>query len=272
MAYQIKRDLLEELILQQRTSRKNVAKKAELGMSTISYAVHRGCRQETIQRIGKALEMPNWRDLLLDKDRERLDSPPGIPPGADTIPLYMFYRVKRRLRDEYYRAALASGRRVLYVSIMSRHSFKLLRTHLAEKTQLTVLAWNPATAAEIVGFSKHLSEGDDKIEQAQGALEEWDKLSTERPSNVAVYTYESTPTMQGIIVEKRWAMIELMPYAMRPRMRPAILLRQSERAERKAFKFFSECFQGLLRDAHHRTPGDRSPWFPDRSDRRGAFA
>jgi len=176
------------------------------------------------------------------------------------VPLCLFHRMSSTIRDKYYGGALSSGKHVFYLSIMSRGSFDLVKKYLADNTTLTVLTWNPKTRAEIVGFSKHLSEGDDKIEQTQSALGKWDVLLAER-KNIAVYTYRSTPTMQGVLVEHQWALIELIPYATRTHTRPALLLRRDVPAEQVAFELFSDCFRRLRDSAAPRQPGMKSNWF-----------
>ncbi len=263
MGYGIREDMLAAFLLERGISQHDLAALARVTDGTITNAKKGRCRLETIQQIvQRGAQITDYRRWLRPEDLARLDGP-KITSGVALVPLCMFHRRRPKLRDKYYRAALASGGRVLYISVMSRRSFKLLEENLSEDTQLQVLTWNPASVEEIVAFSKHLQEEGDKLDQTQGALEKWAKLERDQ-ANIEVRTYESTPTMQGIVVEKQWAMIELMPYGRGPSLRPAILLRYREKAERMAFLFFADAFQSLFNASKDRKPSVRSSWF--RSD------
>jgi transcriptional regulator with XRE-family HTH domain len=263
VGYGIREDMLTTLLLERGITQQEFAKQAGVSGGTITNAVRGSCRLKTIQGLLQRAKVPNWPMYLRTEDKVRLDGP-KLPRGAGLVPLCMLHRTRPKLRDEYYRAALTSGHRVLYISVMSRHSFKLLEKYLANHTQLQVLTWNPASIEEIAAYAKHLQEEDDKIKQTQGALERWAELEKARP-NIDVRTYASSPPMlQGVIVENKWAMLEVIPYSKGPSRRPAILLRKGVQAERPGFEFFAEVFQKLFDDSKGRKPNVRPTWF--RSD------
>jgi hypothetical protein len=260
MGYGIREDMLTTLLLERGITQTEFAEQAGVSGGTITNAVKGSCRLKTVQGLLQRAQVPNWPMYLRTEDKARLDSPKP-PRGVALVPLCMLHRTRPKLRDEYYRAALASGRRVLYISVMSRHSFKLLEKYLANHTQLQVLTWNPVSTEEIAAYAKYLQEEDDKIKQTQGALEKWAELEKQRP-NIEVRTYNSSPPMmQGVIVENKWAMLELTPYSKGPSRRPAILLRKGVQAERAGFDFFAEVFQRLFDDSKGCKPDVRSSWF-----------
>lgn len=270
MGYGIREDRLGELLLKLKINRSDLAVKAGLSPGTMTNATQGKARLETIQQILAAAGETDLYHYLRAQDVAKLKMH-KVGSGVELVPLCMFYRRRPVLRDQYYRAAFAGGDEVLYVTIMSRDSFKTVEKSLSPATHLRVLTWNPASEEEIVGFSKHLKEEGDKLLQTQEALEKWSRLEQQNP-NIEVRTYDSTPTMQGVIVHKKWAMIELMPYARVPSLRPALLLHYQERAERKPFQFFADAFESLFSDSEGRKPAARSRWFRSESNRRKASA
>jgi DNA-binding Xre family transcriptional regulator len=259
MPYRIRTDVLaEHLAANNNMTKKELAERVGVVQATITHATRSpGISIETITRIGQVLGMDEWRDLMYDEDCAAVRMP-RAPKGSSRIPLCMLHRSTPDVRRKYYEAALGSGRKVLYLTIMSSRSFKNLKTHLNPETELDVLTWNPTTADEIRGFAKHLNEGDDKIRQTQNALNEWDRLKNK---NIKVYSYESAPTMQGVLVREEWMLVELIPYSTIPDLRAALLLRRAEPSEQPGFDFFSDRFEALLRSAKPRNRNERSAWF-----------
>ena len=252
--YRIRADVLAQEM--KRAGVQNYLKLFErcgISMTTISNCIHQGCMLKTIAAIGiDGLGMADWKALLYPADRTSLDSP-GIPKDAQAIPLCMFHRMATDVTEKYYAGALSSGGRVLYISIMADNSFVLVQKYLTVDTKLDVLTWTPATRKEIIGFAriesgtfpKSPAARAAKIKQPYNALKTWLKLASEH-RNITVYTYPSAPTLQGVIVPNRWVLIELLPYGVSYKDRPALLLRYDVPAEKEAFIFFAKSFEKLL--------------------------
>jgi hypothetical protein len=237
----------------------------------------RGCKQSTIEEIAKILHI-NWWELLVDRERDEFTNRLH-PDSTSTPPLYLFHR-EDSIPKKFFLKALQSKGEVLFLSVMSQHSFLVLDEHLAKETQLNVLTWMPDTAAEIIGYSKHLNERktgnqrDDKIEQTRNALVEWDKRidpsSELYRKNIQVWAYDSSPTMQGILVKGGWALLELLTYDTKPLFRPALLLRNDEETEHQAFNFFWDRCEALWAVSKKRKIGEMPDWTHENSFSRTA--
>ncbi len=158
-------------------------------------------------------------------------------------------------RTKYYEPAFAGGDDVLYVSIMSQDTLKemepLLKISEANNTRIRVLTWHHDTPSETVAlFRMHLQENDEHRarthEQLRHATADWRALE-QRYKNLTVREYRPLPTMQGIIVHDKWALIELMPHATHKNERPALVLTPQSDAD--AFRLFAEQFEKLWDDA-----------------------
>jgi hypothetical protein len=144
---------------------------------------------------------------------------------------WIFLRHRTSVYEELYEASFESGGDVLYVSIMSestlRDSMKEnLQRAVLSRTKLRVLTWDPAVGADSVeAFRKHLNEKTNAQRQVEMALKNWTDLAHDFPKAIRqLRKYQSAPTMQGIVVKDRWALLELLPYGVRTRERPALLL------------------------------------------------
>ena len=155
-------------------------------------------------------------------------------------------------RERYYESAFRSGRDVLYVTIMSEATLKAMETLLdtAKKsgTHLRVLTWHHDTPKPVIeAFRCHLGEhpnDPNRTEtQVRHATNDWRKIK-EQYANVEVREYHSSPTMQGVIVKDRYALVELLPYRLHPFERPALVLRAFR--DRKLFDLFTQSFETLI--------------------------
>ncbi len=227
--------------------------------STISncYSPHIGCSQKYAFAVCTALGFrPWWKGLIKEHQEIFADTEPLA--GTEFVPVIMSHR-SEEIGDEYYRKALASGRDVIYVSIMSEHSFPYFEEWLNPETKVSVLTWNPETTNEIRAFETHINEAGDHVKQTRNALDMWDRVAKSN-GNVKIFTYRSTPTLQGVVVMGGWAKVELMTYATPTQLRSAILLRESEASERRMFRFMAGAFADLLKSAKKRDPGDPPDW------------
>ena len=263
MVYRTNGDLVKKLMANRNMLRKDLAALADVTQSTITNFFNKGASRAVIKAVAAALEVGDYRILVRDEDRGFLDA---SPPVAEKVPFCMFHRIGPDTQ-RYYEGALSSDKEVIYLSIMSHNSFEMVKANLSPETKLKVLTWNPASVEEIYGFAKHeiagfspLSQGAAKVKQVQDALIDWDTVAKDYP-NVTVHTYDSSPTMQGVVVIDGWAMIELIPFDSDTKIRPALLLRHTEQRERDAFGFFAGRFKKLLRSARRRVAGESSPWF-----------
>jgi hypothetical protein len=162
--------------------------------------------------------------------------------------------LKHRLyaHDEFYAKAFSSGRDVLYLSIMSHNTLREdMRDHLesarSAKTHLRVLTWNPEDDSAIESFRKHLGEESSDPQrttaQVHQALADWKQLAAEFPDVITLREYQSSPTMQAVIVHEEWALVELIPYNAKPKERPALILRRKD--DQITFDFFCNQFEKL---------------------------
>jgi lambda repressor-like predicted transcriptional regulator len=236
--------------------------KAGLEKSSITRCYTTRCSPRTVIAIAGALEITPWWHLLVKEEREEFDM--LEPPNESKDFLLCMLQRTSRVREKFYIQALGSGRDAFFLSIMSLNSFQVLDEYLSPDTRLNVLTWMPKTADEIRGFGKHLHEDDDKVEQTKNALIEWDKRVNQKDTvyrnNIRVRTYDSTPTLQGVIVKDKWALIEMIPYDTKPGFRPALLLRRDVDSEHSAFEFFSDRFLAMWNSAHERKIGDLPDW------------
>jgi hypothetical protein len=161
----------------------------------------------------------------------------------------------RTLDRERLTSALHSRNRVLWLTIMSSHTFDELepqmKTAMALGTKIDVLTLHPDTpnvAAEM--FLRHVGEKgcDSKVsgERVAHAAKMWTDLAA-KYRNIGVRGYRSSPTMQGLLVSHEWAVIELLPYSAGPLRRPALILTQ--RANPEAFATLSDAIDKLWDDA-----------------------
>ncbi len=158
-------------------------------------------------------------------------------------------------RTKYYEQAFASAADVLYVSIMSQDTLKEMKPHLitsqSTNTRIRVLTWHHETPGDSVElFRRHLQENDEHPErtrdQLRQAVADWRTLE-KTYSNLTVREYRSLPTMQGVIVYGKWALIELMPYATHKHERPALIL--TPQSDSDAFNLIAAQFEKLWNEA-----------------------
>jgi hypothetical protein len=112
--------------------------------------------------------------------------------------------------------------------------------------QIRVLTWHRKISQSVIeAYRRHLNEPYPKraVEQARRATADWRVLEKEYPQNVLVREYASIPTMQGIIVHNRWAVLELIPYATHTNDRPALILTPERDSE--LFELFNRQFELL---------------------------
>jgi len=153
---------------------------------------------------------------------------------------------------KYYNAAFSSGKDVLYLSVMSQATLKSMKPHLdmcvRSDTKLRVLTWDEHIPAAVVeAYRLHLNENSDhpdrSLEQARRAAQDWKALQNDYKDNLQVRDYRSIPTMQGLVVEDSWALIELIPFSAQPEERPALLL--TPKSDPELFSFFRQKFEDL---------------------------
>ena len=238
--------------------------KTSLSVGVISKSYRRdGIKRSTYEVLASVLEVKPWYGILVPEQQAIFRRLETVPERQTSATLYLAHR-NSKARDEWYERALASEGEVLYVSIMSDHSFEQFDRYLKPRTTVNVLTWMPSTALEIEGFAKHLRESGNKVEQVRGALRKWDARKDPKNEhyheNITVRTYESSPTMQGVIVKDDWALIELILYDSRTVMRPALLLNNREESDREAFRLFSDRFRALWDSATPRKQGERPEW------------
>ena len=162
---------------------------------------------------------------------------------------------RQHARNRYYEAAFDSGRDVLYISIMSEGTLKAMQPLLerAQKsnTRLRVLTWHHDISDTVIeAFRQHLGEHDYAPErtsaQVRQAAVDWRQLESIY-SNLQVREYRSAPTMQGYIVEGKYAVVELMPYRVHPTDRPALVLRPHR--DRQMYTLLRQRFELLWNDS-----------------------
>jgi hypothetical protein len=108
----------------------------------------------------------------------------------------------------------------------------LLKT-LKPNAKIRVLTWYSRHTEVIEAFRAHICENKQATEktvtQLYESLNEWRGLKREFPSlNFSVKVYESSPTMQGVLVRNGWALIEPLPYNTGTAARPGFILTPAE--------------------------------------------
>jgi hypothetical protein len=176
---------------------------------------------------------------------------------AKSASVLLRHRRESIVHDRLYAKAFESGARVLIASIMSKHSLDEMAPHLQvakqHRTVVRALTWDPNIPREVMeAFRKHLGEYKDRpagaLEQVKDAAVTWKRLASEWPTVLAeVRKYDSSPTMQGILVEDQWALVELMPFHRTTGERPALYLVSS--IDTELFALFQSAFRDLFDSA-----------------------
>jgi hypothetical protein len=202
---------------------------------------------------GKIVIEGIWKTLrkikgLLGESTAETESVHDIARSISVFPMH-----RRTITEQIYETAFDSGKEVIYVTIMSKHTLmkmpELLLRARKSATTLKVLTWSPKVGAKVIrAFGMHLGEESSASDQIKGAHVTWKKLAKGHPDVIReARTYSSAPTMQGIVVTNDWALIELIPYRTKPEERPALFFSATEEPE--LFKRFQKSFRDLLNDA-----------------------
>jgi hypothetical protein len=166
--------------------------------------------------------------------------------------------------EDLFEGAFTSGGDVLYITVMSQATLKTMRSRLdtckTTGTKIRVLTWYRKISESVIeAYRKHLNEPypERAVEQARRATADWRVLETEYPQNVFVREYASIPTMQGIIVHDKWAVLELIPYATHPNERPALVL--TPESDSELFALFAKQFERLWDQCTEPVGADEGP-------------
>lgn len=168
-----------------------------------------------------------------------------IEPGAICL--------RHRVASEaYFKNALQSEEDVLLISIMSSHTLAnvkaYLRNGMVNVRRLRVLTWDPDLPSEVINeFARHLDEDATKCRnQVAEAWRGWKECEV-KYRFVEVRRYKGVPTMQGVVVGGRSAMIELLPYHTPTAERCALLL--ADKGTPDALRLFVGAFESMWNDA-----------------------
>jgi hypothetical protein len=140
----------------------------------------------------------------------------------------------------------------LLVTIMSKESFKdielALRNNPEQRRPFRVLTLDPAMNKHAIeAFGRHLSEHksapSEAIPQVRNAAIRWAALAKRFPGRMVVKTYNSAPTLHGILVENDVVLVELIPYDTPKGSRPAVLIRRAD--DKDNFDLFANAFKRL---------------------------
>jgi len=150
--------------------------------------------------------------------------------------------------EQYFSEALQSGEDVLLVSIMSSHTLAIVRAYLrngkVNVRRLRVLTWDPDLPSEVIDeFAHHLGERAAKCRnQVAEAWREWKECEAEYEF-VEVRRYRGTPTMQGVVIGGRLALVELLSYHTPTVERCALLL--AEKGTPNALRLLVGAFESM---------------------------
>ena len=158
---------------------------------------------------------------------------------------------RRVFRDKFLFDVLQKPTRILFVTIMSKHTIneiKFLKLHGNLKVnELRVLTLKCNAEDDHIAeyLSNHLDErpAQNVRFQINTAINEWKQLSNDHNAKIFVRKYGSIPTMQGFIVEGEYALIELLTFHSQPNQRAAILAKKNENPE--LYELFSTSFESL---------------------------
>jgi hypothetical protein len=175
---------------------------------------------------------------------------PSIHDLAESVSVFPLHR--RIVAEELYEASFKSGKELIYVTIMSKHTLMKMpeRIRYAKDSHtINVLTWDPNVGPQATkAFGKHIGEERTAGKQIRQAYTEWQKLARESPAVIKrACGYLSSPTMQGVIVLDDWALVELIPYHTAPDDRPAMFLSAS--LDTSLFSLFQSAFMALMEDS-----------------------
>ena len=223
-------------------------------------------------------ELNGGKPLPLESDFDKFKQLFNTRLGFGPMPIsehsyrYVKFYPKYRLVTGNLESALKSGADVLLLTYMSEHTrtrveqiFDECKRMGTKLPKLRVLAWYPGESEApialnldvVEAFRKTLGEKETHQEetynQVRRALAGWRHLEKIWGKDVIeVRRYQSSPTMQGLIVKsskegESLAQIELLPYHTGPDERPALVLGLMDNPE--IFKFFQDKWDLLWRDA-----------------------
>ena len=159
-------------------------------------------------------------------------------------------------RKKYYVEAFSSRTTVYYLSIMSKTQLEninpLLEVARETKTKLCVMTWDENVSVAVVeALRVHLNENNENpaltVRQVKQAALAWHDIENKYKGTVEVRYYSSCPTLQGLIVENSWAIIEMLPFQTNTMERPALIL--TPNGDPELFQLFSEKWEQLWNTA-----------------------
>ena len=162
---------------------------------------------------------------------------------------------RRNFKDRFFLSALQSQDKILLLSIMSKHTLNDINELNAKKKlktqQLRVLTFTPeSTTNEMYrSLSSHLNEYpvSNIRQQIKNAWKGWKDLEKESKLKIKVRGYASIPTIQGILVENNYVMLEILTFHSQPDNRLGVLMTKKDCP--KSFTLVSESFEALWKNS-----------------------
>ncbi|MBI3582444.1 MAG: hypothetical protein HY096_00660 [Nitrospinae bacterium] len=162
---------------------------------------------------------------------------------------------RRFFGDEFlFNALQQPEKKILFITIMSIHTVNKIKSMDTDKKlkvkELRVLTFKRRKQEDQISkaISLHINEPASAVaSQINTAWNKWKELSDNiKPEKILLREYYSIPTMQGFVVEGKYALVELLTYHSNPDERAAILVEKKENP--KLFQLFSSSFESLWRE------------------------
>jgi hypothetical protein len=188
---------------------------------------------------------------------DRVPKPlPDDEPWARDSEMVNLCFERRRNAMGLFRSAFKSDTDVYLLTIKSRNVFALIDALLPgfpSGSRLNVLTWDPGdprseenpSIKALIGLTPDepttLKTFTEEVLNAPGL---WDKRRKNwKNLKIEIRQYRSTPTLEGVLVKDRWALVELMPFGVPTELRAGLILKADK--DPKAFMYFQKTFMDL---------------------------
>jgi hypothetical protein len=158
---------------------------------------------------------------------------------------------RRYFREEFLFNALQQPNRILFLTVMSKHTINEINSLDMEGKlkfkELRVLTLKPREKVdqicEVLSFHLNEKPPQNILLQINQAWLEWKLIQNKYPKRIILNSYDSIPSMQGFIVKDQYALVEMLTFHSNPDERAAILATKDKNQE--IFKLFSSSIEKL---------------------------
>jgi len=153
----------------------------------------------------------------------------SLPKNVSNAECCFAIPAHRRNARDYLTVALEKSTDILWLTVMSQHTTKWLARLFLEKRvnakTIRVLTLDPNTPDAVIrAFAGHLNEPPSgAVIQVKEAWAAWRDLAQRNPA-LSARSYESSPTLQGVFLDGREALIEVMSFHSTPDERVGLFI------------------------------------------------